>query len=156
LQSRKTGYFPGLEQLAFELERGLFGREKNQRRTGGIAGQRGPHFGETAERLAAAGRAEEKARLHAGIFTQRRKGAKEFIAGCFEADSADAVEAPIAWLRILRKFLTVRCSWSFHLALGLDKPLENFDLNFLTQFFDLSVVAKLGPEFAHPENRVVF
>ena len=52
------------EQLAFELKRGLFGCEKNQRSAFGIFGQCGTHFREAAEGLAAAGGAEEKARLH--------------------------------------------------------------------------------------------
>jgi uncharacterized DUF497 family protein len=38
--------------------------------------ERDADFSKTSKRLAAAGGAEEKARLHAGIFTQRRKGAK--------------------------------------------------------------------------------
>ena len=79
LQPREAGNLPGFEQLAFELKCGLFRREKDQWLTGGIAGQCGTDFGEAAESFAAAGGAEEKARLHAGIFTQRRKGAKEFI-----------------------------------------------------------------------------
>ena len=61
------------EQLAFELKRGLFGREENQRLAFGIFAQRGADFREAAEGLAAAGGAEEKARLHAGF---SRKGAR--------------------------------------------------------------------------------
>ena len=61
------------EQLTFELKRGLFGREKNERRAFGIIGQCGTHFGEASGRLAAAGGAEEKSRLH-GLFS--RKAAK--------------------------------------------------------------------------------
>ena len=61
------------EQLAFELESGLFGREKYEWLAFGIIGQCGTHFGEAAEGFAAAGGAEEKSRLH-GLFS--RKGAK--------------------------------------------------------------------------------
>ena len=92
MQPGEAANFSGFKQLAFELESGLFGRKKDKWLTSGIAGQCGTHFSETAERLAAAGGAEEKARLHAGIFTQRRKGAKEFIAGRFAVDLADVVE----------------------------------------------------------------
>ncbi len=54
------------EQLAFELKRGLLGSEENQRRTVGGGAQGGADFRQTAERLAAASGAEEKARLHEG------------------------------------------------------------------------------------------
>ena len=77
------------QQLAFELEGGLFGGKQNQRpafalfrrgkRPAGVFAERGADFGEAAESLAAAGRAEEKARLHTGFFTQRRQGGKTFI-----------------------------------------------------------------------------
>jgi hypothetical protein len=73
LQSRVAGERTAGEQLPFQLKRRLFGRKKNQRIAGGIFGQRGTHFGEAAEGLAAAGGAEEKARLH-GLFS--RKGAR--------------------------------------------------------------------------------
>ena len=79
LQSREAGNFIAREQLPFNLERGLFGREQNQRRAGGRLRERGADFGEAAEGFAAAGGAEEKARLHAEILTQSRKVAKEFI-----------------------------------------------------------------------------
>ena len=52
-------------------------------------------FREAAERLAAAGGAEEKARLHGELLTQRRQEAKwqrNFIAGRFAKNLADAVE----------------------------------------------------------------
>ena len=52
------------KQLAFELKRGLLGRDQDQRTTIGIIGQCGTHFREAAESLAAAGGAEEKTRLH--------------------------------------------------------------------------------------------
>ena len=70
------------EQLAFELKRGLFGREKDQWCAFGIVPQRGANFGEAAECLAAAGGAEEKSHLHTAFFAQRRDGAKEFIRRC--------------------------------------------------------------------------
>ena len=73
MQPGVAGYFRISEQLAFELERGLLGGEQNQWRAGGIFPQRGADFRQTAEGLAAAGGAEEKARLH-GLFS--RKGAK--------------------------------------------------------------------------------
>ncbi len=84
VQPRVTGQFPVGEQLAFELERGLFGRQQNQRparlRLGAaIFPQRGADFGKTAEGLAAAGGTEEKAHLHTGFFAQSRGGAKQFI-----------------------------------------------------------------------------
>ena len=79
VQPGVTGQFPAGEQLAFELERRLFGHQQNQRRAIGIVPQRGADFGETTERLAAAGRTEEKARLHTGFFAQSRGGAKQFI-----------------------------------------------------------------------------
>src|ERR1017187_143863 len=77
LQPREAGNFRVGEQLAFELERGLLGRKQNQRRAVGRGAQGGTDLGETSERLAAAGGAEEKARLHGGKFhakAQRRKG----------------------------------------------------------------------------------
>ncbi len=43
----------------------------------GASRQGGAHFGETAEGLAAAGGAEEKARLHGRIFTQQLRRRKE-------------------------------------------------------------------------------
>jgi len=68
-----------------------FGREQNQRRpcrakvkrrrAFGIFQQRGTDFLQAKKSLAAAGGAEEKSRLHGGIFnakTRRGKGAKEF------------------------------------------------------------------------------
>jgi hypothetical protein len=61
------------EQLAFELEGGLFGREKNERRAFGIFFERVADFRKAAEGFAAAGGAEEKARLH-DLFS--RKGTK--------------------------------------------------------------------------------
>ena len=61
------------EQLAFELERGLFGREKNERIACRIFFEHGAYFGESAESFAAAGGAEEKSRLH-DLFS--RKSAK--------------------------------------------------------------------------------
>jgi hypothetical protein len=67
------------EQLAFELERGLFGREQNQRRAIGILAQGVADFGQTAEGFAAAGGAEKESRLHTGFFAQRRADAKKFI-----------------------------------------------------------------------------
>ena len=76
LQSRETGNFPAFQQLAFELERGLFGREQDERRAVGRLRQHGADFGETSERLAAARRTEEKARLHKECFTQKRRGGR--------------------------------------------------------------------------------
>ncbi len=67
------------EQLPFELERGLFGRQQDQRRTFGIFAQRITDFRQTAERLAAAGGAEKEACLHTGFFAQSGAGAKELI-----------------------------------------------------------------------------
>ena len=64
------------KQLAFELERGLLGREQDQWRAFGIFAQRSADFREAAEGLAAAGGAEEKARLHGRFLAQRRKEAK--------------------------------------------------------------------------------
>jgi hypothetical protein len=63
----------GGEQLAFELERGLFGREQNQWRACGCGGERGTDFRAAAEGFAAAGGTEKKACLH-DLFS--RKGAK--------------------------------------------------------------------------------
>jgi hypothetical protein len=68
VQSREAGNFAAGEQLTFELKCRLFGREQNQRRAVGIFPQRGADFLQTAERLAAAGGAEEKSRLHRRIF----------------------------------------------------------------------------------------
>ena len=62
--------FPALagEQLAFELKGGLFGGEQDERRAFGIVPQSSADFHKAAECLAAAGGAEEKSRLHRGIF----------------------------------------------------------------------------------------
>ena len=68
------------KQLAFELKRGLFGREQNQRRAFRRCRQSGADFRQTAKCLAAAGRTEEKTRLHSLLFAQRREIAKQFIA----------------------------------------------------------------------------
>ena len=68
------------EQLAFELKRRLLGREQNQRRAFRRCRQGGPDFRQTAKRLAAAGRTEEKTRLHGLLFAQRREIARQFIA----------------------------------------------------------------------------
>ena len=67
------------EQLPFELERGLFGRQQDQGRTFGIFAECITDFRQTAERLAAAGGAEKEARLHTGFFAQRGAGAKKLI-----------------------------------------------------------------------------
>jgi hypothetical protein len=96
------------EQLAFKLEGGLFGREKNERRAFGIFFQCVADFGEAAEGFAAAGGSEKKARLH-DLFS--RKGAKaqrNFITGCFGKSLADTVESPTAWLQFHHKFFDVR------------------------------------------------
>jgi hypothetical protein len=74
-QSREAGNISIRQQLALELEGSLFGREQDQRRAVRRLCECGADFSETSERLAAAGGAEEKARLHAGSFPQRRKGA---------------------------------------------------------------------------------
>ena len=76
----------------------------------GSLAQGGADFREAAEGLAAAGGAEEKARLH-GKFSRKgakRQRPKEFIAGRLAKDLADAVEPPIAWLEFRRKFLPAR------------------------------------------------
>jgi hypothetical protein len=73
MQPREARNFPIGEQLSFQLERRLFGREKNNRFAFGIFFERGTHFFETAKGFAAAGGAEEKSRLH-DLFS--RKGAK--------------------------------------------------------------------------------
>jgi hypothetical protein len=52
------------EQLAFELESGLFGREKDKRRATGIVFEQGADFSEAAESFAAAGGAEKNSGLH--------------------------------------------------------------------------------------------
>jgi hypothetical protein len=67
------------EQLAFELKRRLLGREQNQRRAFRRLVQCLADFRETAKRLAAAGRTEEKMCLHGLLFAQRRPIAKQFI-----------------------------------------------------------------------------
>jgi predicted DCC family thiol-disulfide oxidoreductase YuxK len=61
------------------LKRRLLGREQNQRRAFRRCRQGGTDFRETAKRLAAAGRTEEKAHLHGLLFAQRRLIAKQFI-----------------------------------------------------------------------------
>ena len=50
-----------VEQLAFDLKRGLLRRDEDQRRPIRRPGQGGAHFGKTAESLAAAGGAEKEA-----------------------------------------------------------------------------------------------
>ena len=76
LQPSEAGNFCAFQQLAFELERGLFRREQNERRSVGRFRQCGAHFGQTAESFSAASGTEQKARLHGGSFhakVQRRK-----------------------------------------------------------------------------------
>ena len=80
LQARKTGEDGAGEKLAFELEGGLFGREDDQRIAVGLALQRGPHPGETAEGFSAAGGADEEAHGHAGMFMVCERGAKGNLA----------------------------------------------------------------------------
>ena len=79
LQTGVAGRAVAGEQLAFELEGGLLGREQDERRAGGIGAQRGADFLQAAEGLAAAGGAEKEARLHATVFAQRAEAAKKFI-----------------------------------------------------------------------------
>jgi hypothetical protein len=79
MQPGVAGNFTAGEQLPFELEGGLLGREQDQWRAIRIFPQRGADFLKTTERLAAAGRAEEKSRLHTGFFTQKAGGGKQFI-----------------------------------------------------------------------------
>ena len=74
------------EQLALELEGGLFGREKNERRACGIFLERGTDFGEAAEGFTAAGGAEEKARLH-DLFSRKRANAQ--MKNCRHESHAD-------------------------------------------------------------------
>ncbi len=73
IQPRVPGQGAVGEQLAFELKRGLFGREQDQRRAFRRCRQGGADFRQTAKRLAAAGRTEEKTRLHGFLFAQRRE-----------------------------------------------------------------------------------
>ena len=79
VQARISGQSPGVKQLAFELKRRLLGRKQDQRRAFRRRRQGGADFGEAAERLAAAGRPEEKMRLHALLFAQCREIARQFI-----------------------------------------------------------------------------
>ena len=79
VQPRIPGQRAGGEQLAFELKRRLLGREQDQRRACRRCRQGGADFGEAAKGLAAAGRPEEKTRLHALLFAQRRQIARQFI-----------------------------------------------------------------------------
>jgi hypothetical protein len=58
------------------LESGLLGREQDERRPFRVFPQRDADFAKTAERLAAAGGAEEKSRLHGEFLTQRHEEAK--------------------------------------------------------------------------------
>src|ERR1700677_4304348 len=57
------------EQLTFELEGSLFGRDENQRRAFRIIEQGLADFRQAAERLAAAGRTGKKTDLHTGVLT---------------------------------------------------------------------------------------
>ena len=86
VQPRVAGQRVPGQQLAFELEGGLFGREQDQRQAFRRSRQGGADFGQTAERLAAAGRTEEKARLHALLFAQSREIAKQFIVRFCQAE----------------------------------------------------------------------
>ena len=64
MQPGKAGNGFPVEQLAFDLKRGLLRRDENQRRSIWRPYQRRAHFGEAAERLAAARRAEKETHLH--------------------------------------------------------------------------------------------
>ena len=72
IQTRVAGNSGVAQQLALELEGGLFGCEQNQRIAIRRLRERGAYFSKAAEGLAAAGGAEEEARLH-DLFL--RKGA---------------------------------------------------------------------------------
>jgi hypothetical protein len=86
LQPGVAGYFRISEQLAFELERGLFVREQDERpatallrrgkRSFGIVPQGSADFRKAAEGFAAASRADEESHLHGELLTQRREEAK--------------------------------------------------------------------------------
>jgi hypothetical protein len=68
VKSREAGKFFAGKQLPLELERGLFGREKNERIAFGIFCEGFADFGQAAESLAAAGWAEKESRLHREFF----------------------------------------------------------------------------------------
>ena len=67
------------EQLAFELEGGLLGREQNQRRAVRRRSEGGADFRQAAEGLAAAGGAEEEPDLHGPIFSRMGFSGKKLI-----------------------------------------------------------------------------
>ena len=67
------------KQLPLELERGLFGRQQNQRQSFRGFPQGGADFGQAEVSFAAAGRTQEKACLHTGFFVQNLPVAKQFI-----------------------------------------------------------------------------
>ena len=69
------------QQLPLQLKRRLLRREEQQRRSLRRRGERRANLAQAAIRLAAARGAEEEARLHAVVFTQHARGAREFPPG---------------------------------------------------------------------------
>lgn len=67
LKSRVAGEVGTFEELAFELERRLLGREEQERWAVGRALQFGTDFLQAAPGLAAAGGAEEEVDAHAAM-----------------------------------------------------------------------------------------
>jgi hypothetical protein len=65
------------EELPFQLESGLFGGEENEGRPLGVLAERGANFRQAPESFPAAGRTEEKARLHTSLVAQKRGRGKE-------------------------------------------------------------------------------
>ena len=76
MQARVAGKGAVGQQLPFELERGLFGREQNKRQTFRSFLQSVTNLGQAAECLAATGRAEEESRLHKTFLTRATNGDK--------------------------------------------------------------------------------
>ena len=79
LQTREPAQRVSGQQLAFELEGGLFRGQQDQRFARRVGGERGADFGEAAPGLAAAGGAEEETHLHADVFAQSLPGGKQFM-----------------------------------------------------------------------------
>jgi hypothetical protein len=75
VQPRVTGDFTIRQQLTFNLERGLFGREKNQGFAARIVVQDAPDPRQAAAGFATAGRPEEKLHAH-NLFSRKDRRAQ--------------------------------------------------------------------------------
>ena len=83
LQARVTLQIRIRQELPFQLEGGLFGRQQNERRPVRFRQQRLANFRQAAESFPRPGRTEQKARMHPAFVAQNQPRAKIYFQSSF-------------------------------------------------------------------------